>query len=80
MIKKTSQRKGRDLNLTGQSCIQCVFYAKNKNARNSDYSWHLYHLAEREGFEPSIQSSRIQSFQDCSFDHSDTFPCFSAQM
>ncbi len=36
--------------------------------------------AEREGFEPSIQSSRIQSFQDCSFDHSDTFPCFSAQM
>ncbi|VXD05617.1 hypothetical protein SPHINGO8BC_60584 [Sphingobacterium multivorum] len=37
-------------------------------------------FAEREGFEPSIQSSRIQSFQDCSFDHSDTFPCFSAQM
>ncbi len=58
-----------------------VFYsAKNKNATNSNYSWHLYHLAEREGFEPSIQSSRIQSFQDCSFDHSDTFPCCSAQM
>ncbi len=81
MVAFFALRKVRDSTLMGQSRFQRVFYsAKNENATNSDYSWHLYHLAEREGFEPSIQSSRIQSFQDCSFDHSDTFPCFNAQM
>src|SRR5690606_34687892 len=44
---------------------------KTKKPRNSRA---LISLAEREGFEPSIRSSRIQTFQVCSFNHSDTSP------
>ena len=36
-------------------------------------------LAERVGFEPTIRSSRIQTFQVCSFNHSDTSPCCGMQ-
>ena len=31
-------------------------------------------LAEREGFEPSMQEAHIHAFQACSLNHSDTSP------
>ena len=31
-------------------------------------------VAEREGFEPSMQETHIHAFQACSFNHSDTSP------
>ena len=53
------------------------WHSKKRTQRKSpsnSIAW-AYHLAVREGFEPSIRC-RIHTFQACSFSHSDTSPFF----
>ncbi len=64
-------KQGIRIGITKQKPAQKRRFEKGKPYKHRE-------LAEREGFEPSIRETRIPDFESGAFDHSATFPRFSA--